>query len=229
MSGYALAFHAVGPPVRPYLRLIDCLGVPTSLPQPSFEWRPVHIYHRMAKKKELEGIKHECAALGITFSSLSTGPQNLPCALHTHYLVPKIQAEPSVPQLLASLHQLKFVTKEWVSALAAAALPPGDDQRSKLEEDFLSNWPDEQDFFPPVDGQDSNRTEKATWQPKPGRRKLFDKCAFIDCSDVSVWNRKRECSGPRYVVVDVGVRPTGSKRWRAGPSRTWRASGSNPR
>lgn len=108
----------------------------------------------------------------------------MPDASHTHFVIPKLQKEGTIPQLVAAGHQLSMVSPTWADALFDAAAPGPDGKRSKLEEDFNKNWPDEMDFFPPVDGKDTNQLEKDIWRPIPVRRKLFEGCVFVDLSGV---------------------------------------------
>lgn len=146
----------------------------------SFEWRPVHIYHRLAKKSMVPEIQAQCAKVGITFSTGSGGA--FPTAMHTHYVIPKLQREANVLQLAGGIDQLTFVTAAWVDKLVAAAYTVVG--RSKLEEDFLGNWPSELEYFPEVEGKPDNSLERDTWQPKPGRKTLFKQAIFADFSGV---------------------------------------------
>ena len=156
---------------------------------PSFTWLPIHIYHRAARKKDIDPIQNQFAQLGISFSTAASG---LPTANHTHYLVSKILREASTPQLMAGIFQLSMVNNLWLENFILAAQPEGT-KRSKLEADFLSHWPVETDYFPPVEGNPSNELEQKIWQPKLGRRDIFQTYVFIDYSGVG---RAVLCSVP---------------------------------
>ena len=128
------------------------------------------------------------AQLGITFSKDTQEPSqdSLPNTSHTHYVVPSIKREATFRQLMAGNFQLLLITSAWIQTLSQVAKAEGG-ERSKLEEDFLSNWPSEIDYFPPVEGQDSNSVENLVWQPNLERRDLFHPCIFLDFSDVSTF------------------------------------------
>jgi hypothetical protein len=144
------------------------------------QWYPVHLYFRTIKKKEINDLSIKCANLGITFGSAQGGL--LPDASHTHYVIPKLQKEGTLPQLVAAGHQLSMVSMTWAESLfEAATIAPGA-KRCKLEEDFSRSWPDEMESFPPVDGKNDNQLEREIWKPIPARRKLFDECVFVDFS-----------------------------------------------
>jgi hypothetical protein len=133
----------------------------------------------MAKKTALEQIQQTCASIGISFSNSTSTPS----FLHTHYLVPKVQPGPVPLMALASIHQQNVVAPLWLENFVQAAFS-ADGKRSKLEEDFLSNWPPESDCFPPVDGKTSNRAELGVWQPNAARSNVFEGVTFVDYSNV---------------------------------------------
>lgn len=135
----------------------------------------------------------KCAALGITFNF---GQSNvLPDATHTHYVVPKLQKEGTVPQLVAAGYQLTMVATTWADALFAAAELAEGTTKSPLQQDFGKHWPKELDYFPPIEGKDSNQLERGIWQAKAARRKLFEGCLFVDFSSVSHRSCCFPCSG----------------------------------
>ena len=146
---------------------------------------PLHVYLRMVKKRDLEEIQKGCAMLGITFST-GTGSE-LPTAMHSHMIVPKLQREGTVPQFIAACYGMSMVHTAWLDALIAAGTRQADGARSKLEENWQAGWPDETEYFPPIDGKDSNEAEKEIWKPIPARRRLFRGCGFIDFSMVSAF------------------------------------------
>lgn len=90
-----------------------------------------------------------------------------------------------------------MVNPTWAEELFRVAHKPDDVKRSKLEEDFTKNWPDEMAYFPPVDGKDNNHVEKEIWKPTSGRRKLFEGCVFVDFSGVSRFGARRDCGADR--------------------------------
>ena len=145
-------------------------------------WAPLHVYLRMVKKRDLEEIQKGCAMLGITFS-VGTGIE-LPTKSHTHMIVPKLQREGTVPQFVAACYGMSIVHTAWLDALIAAGARQEDATRSKLEANWQAGWPDESDYFPPIEGKDSNEAEKEIWKPVRARHRLFQGCGFVDFSMV---------------------------------------------